>query len=51
MEVSSFVILYFRQKIFVRFSQVSIEKRCPLIMKVKLRFSAPGTGMAEVAKR
>ena len=38
MEVSSFVLLYFGTKIFVRCSEVSVVQRCPL-MEVPLYFS------------
>ena len=31
MEVSSFVLLYFGTKIFVRCSEVSVVQRCPLM--------------------
>ena len=31
MEVSSFVLLYFGRKIFVRCSEVSFVQRCPLM--------------------
>ena len=31
MEVSSFVLLYFGTKVFVRCSEVSVVQRCPLM--------------------
>ena len=40
MEVSSFVLLYFGTKIFVRCSEVSVVQRCPL-MEVPLYFQMP----------